>query len=399
MSTSGHSQSISNLPTETKLRNNDTLSWLKRHSSKPNFAATHFGKEDRRVKIGDWLLDGLSSEKDSKEVLINNLLFTSKQENISPEDWSNPQISLSSASLEDAIQVIRNYEETIRCKNTKGNKNIRNSSSRRLSRIEQGLNPSTIITEYRRKIILQALLDTGDTNESRSQTIKKLNNHLDFDAKSKERTLAAATNSNKTQLDTISNVTSFSNSNKNPININNININNTNKSNNNIDTDTETEFQAKWANYDVMRTRWKYILPQVRELVVDEGHMIAPASAATTALTFLVLVPQDTSTSPSTGPDRVGDGARDRVGEPVAGTYRDIDAFIKMKERKSFRQQSQRLRNALINDSNDNNDKLTGIYSNNNSTTYGSNAYTYTYTNINTNTNTSADSKSKINFN
>ena len=79
-------------------------------------------------------------------------------------------------------------------------------------------------------------------------------------------------------------------------------------------TEEEPEpFRSKWETYDTMRARWKYLLPQVRELL-DSRTALAPTTASLGSTSSFVV-----------------------DGNQVTGTYREVAAFKEARARERER--------------------------------------------------------------
>jgi hypothetical protein len=106
------------------------------------------------------------------------------------------------------------------------------------------------MTEYRRKVLFHALLDSGDVNEHREDAHEKVRRFIqinypqemsDHDKAEMEREMAEAAKL-EAQRKKVST--------KKPKRL-----------------DDETNFQPRWDDYDVMKNRWRYIRPQLGSLM------------------------------------------------------------------------------------------------------------------------------------
>lgn len=132
----------------------------------------HLDKTYRTKKIVEWLKDGdnlginddrlvdssICSSNTQKSLVIENILFTTRL----PIDHFKVDDSISSKFLEDTLDVLKEYD---------------------MVRLQAGMNPNTLMTEYRRKVILQSLAygrsDIGQQSLKKVKRYKQLKEELD----------------------------------------------------------------------------------------------------------------------------------------------------------------------------------------------------------------------------
>ena len=131
------------------------LSWYESHGSPDRKKIVHREHEKfRHNKIHEHLVDGVLSADADKQV-TDNIMFVSPL-NIKE---SNQRGSISSKLAESskfmgAVKKLQEYDKH--------------------DRWGSGLNANTLMTEYRRKILFHALLDSGDVDESRDDSCEKV---------------------------------------------------------------------------------------------------------------------------------------------------------------------------------------------------------------------------------
>jgi len=208
------------------------------------------------------IMKGLEQEKDKKEQLAANLLFSSPLEKYSEKDVQ---------SIKD-ISILKpdkkNYEKALGILDHKNMSsgihmaldNVYEYDSE-LKRCENGsMNLATIMTEYRRKQLMDALLfenECDDPYEGRDKLkiflatkhpeLLENENNIELVHKDKLLTIKLDTKKLKKKANIVHN-------------------NNNNK------------FIPKWGSYDTMKNRWQYIRPQLKQLTHAED-MYAPIDA------------------------------------------------------------------------------------------------------------------------
>jgi hypothetical protein len=127
-------------------------------------------------------------------------------------------------------------------------------------RIEAGMNPATLLAENRRKLILKTLASEVD-NEDSSQLSVRDNATVDILTPGREDSIdddATSLGSFRTfkTLKTASTAATLAKLGVDP---------------------ASRQFKPNWGHYNTMRSRWKYVQPQVKHLV-DEEEMFAPVT-------------------------------------------------------------------------------------------------------------------------
>lgn len=234
----------------------------------------YHGCLDHRIKarkLTEWMIEGERDEKRASRNISTGLLFASPipRDFEAKKAFTNPQ-------LEASLNVIRKYDE---------------------DRLLTGINPSTLLTEYRRKVVIKSLLSLVDRSESpMPKSFRNIGNDADdivtiyedikddidqYSYNSLADTLGRLPRKHEDihRADAIS-----------------IRSGKTDKSN---------EFIASWKDYDAMKTRWLYMKPQVKKLV-DENSLMLPHQSSEMSIT------EDSKT--------------------LFGNYSDISTYKKKKE-------------------------------------------------------------------
>ncbi len=191
------------------LKSNELHSWLKAH--KPKVAFEH-EKTKRATNYYNFALQGLKNEKEPDLCLKQIMEFATP---LQSKDVK--AVKFSGESVENILQ-------------TKWNKD----------RYNAGVNLSTIMTEHRRKVILNALTGSNDIHETRDDSRRRLNVFLQpIDFK-----------------DTVPVSSSFKSGRVGG-----------------LQTNLEpcppiqcVKYGPKWEHYSTMKSRWEYIQPQIKRL-------------------------------------------------------------------------------------------------------------------------------------
>ena len=135
-------------------------------------------------------------------------------------------------------------------------------------RYNSGVHPVTLLTEQRRKIVLNALTDIGYVTEDRKTSQSKLADYIE----SKINPTIDTEKGNFTpKLTPLPTPVHGTRSHKHSGAYNH-------DSAGSVQHDQYRRFQPKWDHYDTMRARWGYIQPQVR-LMKRDDDLIAPRSS------------------------------------------------------------------------------------------------------------------------
>ena len=213
-----------------RLREIDQRRWLAKHSS----AEVTKRQNDyaRNEQICKHLLEGADSELE----LQTNLHFAGQRSKEPKRRGHRLEHRLSrSAHFTSAIDALQQHD---------GEK-----------RWARGMNGITLLTEYRRKLIFKAMLDTtGDVAEDRKSARKKLNAYLQLyapellDTMNQEEEGEEEIDDYQLQLPASAAATVAP------------------KVATSQPTTKETNFTPKWREYDVMKNRWRFIQPELRDL-------------------------------------------------------------------------------------------------------------------------------------
>jgi hypothetical protein len=200
------------------------------------------------------IMKGLEQEEDKKQQLAANLLFSSPLEKYTAKDVESiKKISVLPPSK-------KNYEKVLGLLDHKNMSagihsaldNVYQYDSE-LKRCESGMNLATIMTEYRRKQLMDALLfenECDDPYEGRDKLkIFLATNHPEL--------LENENTKNSTTLKTEELLT--------------IKLQPFKKQNKKLQsTSNNNEFIPKWGSYETMKNRWQYIRPQLKQLKHEE---------------------------------------------------------------------------------------------------------------------------------
>jgi hypothetical protein len=132
------------------------LQWYAKHSS-PDRKGGVKHRESEKIRyrnIHKHLVTGVLSEDAEKEV-TDNIMFASPLHTKEPERRGgiSKKIALSH-KFQGAVKTLKEYDTN--------------------DRWGSGLNANTLMTEYRRKVLFHALLDSGDVDESREHAQEKV---------------------------------------------------------------------------------------------------------------------------------------------------------------------------------------------------------------------------------
>lgn len=203
------------------------------------------------------IMKGLEQESDKNEQLAANLLFSSPLEKYTAKDVQ---------SIKDISRLSPNKKKYEKVLGILDHKNMSSGIHSALDnlfrydsefkRCENGtMNLATIMTEYRRKQLMEALLFENECDDP-------------YEGRDKLKIFLATkypelleNNSNKELLTIKLDSNNMRKEKK---------IHDDNKNNN--------EFIPKWGSYDTMKNRWQYIRPQLKQLTHD-NDIYAPLDA------------------------------------------------------------------------------------------------------------------------
>ena len=131
------------------------MKWYEAHERDPERGVSHRESEKMRFKdIHEHMLDGVLSEAPNalKEV-TDNVMFVSPLKVKEPSQRGAVYHQFAkSTKFKEAVQTLQKYDKA--------------------DRWGCGLNANTLMTEYRRKVLFHALLDSGDVDEEGRGTRK-----------------------------------------------------------------------------------------------------------------------------------------------------------------------------------------------------------------------------------
>ncbi len=257
------------------LREQSQREWLCLHNPKKADRARETFRQER---IYRHLEEGLSLSAQKEQEIHNNLMFcapATKNKRTKARGNKFVKEVYNTARFPNAMEVLAKYDKD--------------------NRWAAGVNANTLMTEYRRKVLFHAYLDTGDVDEDRKDAQDKLKRYLQAnhpdelkeedrigDKEALEREMAERKLEDSQDLsraDHMSMTGKYSNF---------INGSNDRMSEGGQTTtpavrslpdrinDPKCNFQPKWEDFDVMPGRWKYIKPELTSLL-DRPSM-APTS-------------------------------------------------------------------------------------------------------------------------
>lgn len=240
-----------------------TLSWYEKHSTPDRKKVLHREHERfRHHKIHEHLVDGVLADDAEKQVTDNVMFVSPLKIKESSQRGSISTKLAESSKFKGAVNKLCDYDKH--------------------DRWGSGLNANTLMTEYRRKVLFHALLDSGDVDEPREDAHEKVRRFIqinyphemsEHDKAEMEREMAEAARLEAQRK-------KISTKKGKPL-------------------DDETHFQPKWEDYDVMKNRWRYIRPQLGSLMARND-----------------LIPKNTSRKTMT-----------KTGHVVTGFVQDITRF------------------------------------------------------------------------
>lgn len=218
----------------------DLQQWLSHHNKTISKSYEHHLQSEKQRKD---LLLGLSSEPNPEKALgtILELAFP--------------------ISIKKNGKIVNNALSSSAC--NKAVKHMLHDSSIH-ERYVSGVHPVTLLTEQRRKIVLNALTDQGYVNEEKRISEKKLKEHIE----SKGHAVLDDGRGFTPKLTPISTPLPSVHRQRHHHHHNN-------PQPHEMEHEPVRRFEPKWDHYDVMRARWGYIRPQIKKLV-REQQVIAP---------------------------------------------------------------------------------------------------------------------------
>ena len=216
----------------------DLRAWLTRHNTSPEVLQRHANYRQQE-QVLKHLQKGVEQEEDPQRELDVALHFAGSTSGAPlPRGYRHDKSLQRSERFNTAIQRLQDYDG-------KGAAD---------SRWKSGLNAITLLTEYRRKIIFAAMLDTKEiVNEDRASARQKLDSYLSEYAPELLDLSSVEPGENPTSPEPMKMVQKS------------IKIRPTKKQEQ--QKKEQPAFEPKFGEYEVMKNRWRYILPQTRRLV------------------------------------------------------------------------------------------------------------------------------------
>jgi len=308
------------------MREKELREWLHHHNRKVyDDSEEHF----RHEQIHKHLVDGVSMSQVPEKQFYDNLLFTAPIENVRSMVRGNKFVTEvhRTSRFPSAIQVVQKYDKD--------------------KRWDAGVNANTLMTEYRRKVILHAFGYEGiAVEESREVSQEKVKLFMQANMpelldeqdrvpgeeaiaeavreqrKKKAAALAKLRGRRKRGKEEREKLKDFSVSGKHESFIKRSNAriakgsgSTVTKERSFIETkaDPDANFQPKFDDYDVMRNRWRYLKPEVTALLSRQ-------SMASDSISRQVYSPVSKST--------------------VTGAFRDVLGYEEIQQRAASRAES-----------------------------------------------------------
>ena len=228
-----------------KQRQHAQLKWLAKHAPK------EVTRRQQGYQKNEEILRHLLSGNDLLDLETNLLFVGSETRRTPPRGFKSNENQLERSGIfNSSIQRIKEYDKD--------------------ARWEKGLNLMTLWTEYRRKIIFHAMLNSGDVVEERSIAREKLDAYLQLYAPdllecTAEGTAGAPAGDGVALRDApLILAPSLFRSQKHSLRDKGLFDQ---KKKSSANKDGETNFSPKLKDYLVMQNRWKYIQPQIRDLM------------------------------------------------------------------------------------------------------------------------------------
>jgi hypothetical protein len=150
------------LPTSSQaLRhsNKETQNWLQKRNKK---VSQKLNDRNRHAMVHEHLINGIISKDAEREVLDNVMFMSPLNVEKSKARGSNYKELFKTKKFTAAIDKLKKYDEE--------------------DRWSRGVNATTLMTEYRRKLIFHALLASNDVDEERKEAQEKLKLFMEVNA-------------------------------------------------------------------------------------------------------------------------------------------------------------------------------------------------------------------------
>ena len=224
-------------------------------------------KRDITSKSLERIMKGLEQERDKKEQLAANLLFSSPLEKYTAKDVQSimdiSTISPNKKAYERVLGILDHKNMSSGIYSALDNVLSYDSEFKRCE--NDSMNLATIMTEYRRKQLMNALL-----LENKCDNPYEGRDKLKIFLATKYPELLENDKEERDKLLTI-----------NLVDSNKINRKKKMRESNTHIFNNDNEFVPKWGSYDTMKNRWQYIRPQLKQLTHKED-MYAPLNASRT---------------------------------------------------------------------------------------------------------------------
>lgn len=208
----------------------DNLKWYELHNRDLSGGVAHEQSEKERYReVHEHMVNGVLSEAPEKEV-TDNVMFVSPLQVQEPEKRGAVSQELArSTKFKEAVNTLKKYDQT--------------------DRWAAGLNANTLMTEYRRKVLFHALLDSGDVDEKREDAQEKVKRflHINFPNEMSEEDKEHMEMEKEKLL-------KMEKAMKRKIKPKRVKA-------------EETDFHPQYGDYDVMRNRWSYLRPQLTNCI------------------------------------------------------------------------------------------------------------------------------------
>lgn len=241
---------------------------MNKHTSSSEVPKRH-AEYHQSEQILKHLLRGADTEDDPLKEVITSLEFAAAKtaDTHRPRGYRYDKSLSKSDKFCTAIAQLKEYDNDERWK--------------------QGLNAMTLLTEYRRKIIFQAMLDTKDVAEDRALAREKLDAYLTLHAPELLDTEVEGTDNPSGSGPPALKAECVPPQKEGPNSSNRADRHFRTAKRDSVEVlleqsrrrqqQLDSNFGPKWVEYDTMRNRWKYIKPQIRDFARDED-MIVPRS-------------------------------------------------------------------------------------------------------------------------
>ena len=244
-----------------KEREHSVAAWLQGHETRGTGAAEKADERSRFTDIENHLKEGLALSDSPTKELMDNVMFVSPLRNEKPKKRGAAYRDVPrSVRFPAAIKTITKYDTE--------------------NRWAAGLNANTLLTEYRRKVLFHALLNSHDVDEDREDSKDKVRSYLeannpsllanlDDSSTTEQEKNNCEMDSVKDSIDEEQDLYTFSGLLKSQYS----------RDAKKKVKDLETNFAPKYADYDVMSNRWSYIYPDI--VALNKGtNTLIPTSTS-----------------------------------------------------------------------------------------------------------------------